>query len=113
MLYVIVSIFVEKKLYKMIAKVEAVIPNAVLIKASEIPVASAAVSGEPFDIAANERIIPSTVPIKPIKVATEALVESTAKFLESIGNSNEVASSNSFFKDSNFCSFDNVVSPLM
>ena len=33
----------EKTLYMMMAIVDAVIPNAVLIKASEIPVASAAV----------------------------------------------------------------------
>ena len=53
----------------MIAKVDAKIPKAVLIKASEIPVANADVSGVPCDIAANARIIPNTVPIKPINVA--------------------------------------------
>jgi len=92
MLYVIASIWVENTLYIMIAIVEAVIPKAVLIKASEIPVASAEVSGEPCDIAANERIIPNTVPIKPINVAIDAHVDKTERFLDNIGNSNEVAS---------------------
>ena len=67
------SILVEKKLNAMIAIVEPVIPNAVLISASEIPVESSAVSGAPCDIAANERIIPSTVPIRPISVEIDAV----------------------------------------
>ena len=81
----------------MIAKVDPMIPKAVLIKASEIPVAKAAVSGVPeLANAANARIIPNTVPIKPIKVPIDAQVVMITKFLESIGNSKLVASSNSF-----------------
>ena len=43
-----------------------------MISASEIPVANAEVSGVPCDIAAKARIIPRTVPINPINVATDA-----------------------------------------
>ena len=96
MLYVMASIFVEKKLYMIIAMVEPAIPKKVFISASEIPVASWAVSGEPWDMAEKERIIPITVPINPISVATEASVERTTKFFDSIGSSRDVASSNSF-----------------
>ena len=100
----------ENTLYMMIATVEAVIPNAVLINASEIPVANAAVSGDPDDIAAKERIIPKTVPISPTRVAIDAQVESTDKFFESIGSSSAVASSNSFFTASIFCSLSSDLS---
>jgi hypothetical protein len=48
----------------------------VLIKASEIPLESAVASGVPEDArAANALIIPSTVPIKPVSVEIEAIVE--------------------------------------
>ena len=86
------------------AIVEAVIPNAVLISASEIPVDNWAVSGAPDDIAAKERIIPKTVPIKPTKVAMVAHVESTERFLDNMGSFKAVASSISFFRASTFCS---------
>ena len=72
MLYVIASIWVENTLYIMIAIVEAVIPKAVLINASEIPVASAEVSGEPCDIAANERILQTDHIAEMIGVTTAA-----------------------------------------
>ena len=81
----------------MIPITDAVIPSAVLIKASEIPVAKAVVSGAPaFERAANERIIPSTVPINPQSVAMVAQVYIITKFFESIGSSSAVASSISF-----------------
>ena len=55
-------------------------------------------------MAEKERIIPITVPINPISVATEASVDRITKFLESIGSSRDVASSNSFLRLSTFCS---------
>ena len=72
-------------------------PTKVFTSASEIPVARADVSGAPAaDNAANARIIPTTVPIKPAKVPIEAMVEITTMFFDNIGNSKEVASSNAF-----------------
>ena len=79
------------------ANAEVKIPTNVFTSASEIPVANAEVSGAPaFAKAANARIIPTTVPIRPAKVPMEAIVEITTMFLDNIGNSNEVASSNAF-----------------
>lgn len=80
-----------------IAKADVPTPSAVLIKASEIPVASAMASGAPACAsAANALIIPITVPNSPISVATDATVEMITRFFESIGSSSVVASSNSF-----------------
>ena len=81
----------------MIANADEAIPRAVLIKASEIPVASASAFGVPeLASAAKALIIPTTVPNKPTKVATEANVANIVKFFSKIGNSNEVDSSSSF-----------------
>ena len=81
----------------MVAKAELPIPNAVLIKASEIPFAKATESGEPADAnAANARIIPNTVPNKAINVDTDAIVAITTKFFSKPGNSKVNDSSNSF-----------------
>ena len=90
---------------------EPAIPKKVLIKASEIPVAKAEVSGAPaLAKAENERIIPNTVPINPNKVAIEAQVDKITKFFESIGNSKEVASSKSFWIAATFSSFFKLLS---
>jgi hypothetical protein len=80
-----------------IASVEPVIPNAVLTRASEIPCERARASGAPDCArAAKARIIPRTVPIRPINTDTDARVEKITMFLESIGSSSAVASSNDF-----------------
>ena len=42
-------------------------------------------------------IIPNTVPRRPRRVATEAIVERNTRFFSSIGNSSAVASSTSFW----------------
>jgi hypothetical protein len=84
----------ENQLKKMIARVEPVIPNAVLTRASEIPVERARASGAPdWARAANARIIPITVPIRPISTEIEAIVERITMFLERTGSSRAVASS--------------------
>ena len=58
-----------------VAIAELPIPKAVLIKASEIPVANATESGEPAVAnAENALIIPNTVPNNAIKVETDAMV---------------------------------------
>ena len=82
---------------------EVVIPKAVLINASEIPVASADASGAPeCAIPANARIIPSTVPIKPTNVAMDAMVAMIGRFCSNIGSSKVVAYSISFWMAINF-----------
>ena len=82
----------------MIANAEVKIPTKVFTSASEIPVARADVSGAPAaDKAANARIIPTTVPIRPAKVPIDAIVEITTMFFDNIGNSREVASSSAFW----------------
>ena len=59
----------------MIATAEVPIPIAVLIKASEIPADNAAGSGVPeVAKAENALIIPITVPNRPTRVATDAIV---------------------------------------
>ncbi|MFM2268338.1 MAG: hypothetical protein RL757_1779, partial [Bacteroidota bacterium] len=56
----------------MMANADVPIPNAVLIKASEIPVDNATASGAPaVAIAWNDLIIPNTVPNNPVNVATD------------------------------------------
>ncbi|MCY1536311.1 hypothetical protein D9M68_717650 [compost metagenome] len=68
-----------------------------LYRASEIPAASAVASGAPaFAIAENDLIIPITVPIRPNRVAAEAIVDKNTKFFSNIGTSSAVASSTSF-----------------
>ena len=79
------------------ATAELPIPKAVLISASEIPVANAVESGAPaFPNADNALIIPNTVQKKSTNVDTDAMVAIITKFFSNIGNSNEVASSISF-----------------
>ena len=73
------------------------IPNAVLIKASEIPADRATESGAPAVAKAeNALIIPITVPISPTRVPMGAKVAMIGKFFCNIGNSNAVDSSISF-----------------
>ena len=83
----------------MIAHAEVPIPNAVLYNASEIPTDSllaASPPPSPSPSAENERIIPNTVPNRPKRVATDAIVDKNTRFFYSIGSSREVASSTSF-----------------
>ena len=59
------------------------IPKAVLYNASEIPTDSLAAASPPPSPSPNaekERIIPSTVPNNPNRVATEAIVDKNTKF---------------------------------
>jgi len=90
---------------RIIAKVEPLIPNAVLIRASKYQLPMQSIGAPAVAKAANARIIPSTVPIRPISTEIEAMVDKITRFFESIGNSSAVASSRSFCKASTFWSF--------
>ena len=96
----------------MIQIAEVPIPNAVLIRASEIPFAKADESVDPPELPndAKALIIPITVPNRPIKVDTDAKVAIIVKFFSNIGNSNEVASSTSLLNAANFCSLSKPLS---
>src|SRR5574343_157149 len=95
----------------MIATAEVPIPNAVLNNASEIPFDNSRAASPPPSSprAENDLIIPNTVPNKPNRVATEAIVDKNTKFFSNIGNSRAVASSISFWIFNTFCSVSNSV----
>ena len=89
------------------ANADVPIPNAVLYRASEIPTDNwAAAPLPPLSAPRLEkaRIIPTTVPNNPNRVAIEAMVDKNTRFFSSIGNSSDVASSTAFCMALTFCS---------
>ena len=77
----------------MMASAPVAIPNAVLTRASEIPVDRATESGEPaLARAANERIMPNTVPNSPNRVPSVEIVAMTGRFCSIEGSSRAVLS---------------------
>ena len=89
----------------MMASAPVAIPNAVLTRASEIPVDRATESGEPaLARAANERIMPNTVPNSPNRVPSVEIVAMTGRFCSIEGSSRAVLSSISFWMIRIFCS---------
>ena len=81
----------------MMASAPVAIPNAVLTKASDIPVDRATESGAPaLAKAANERIMPNTVPNSPNRVPNVEIVAMTGRFCSIEGSSRAVLSSISF-----------------
>src|SRR6476661_10645391 len=95
--YVMASMRVVNTLYMISDKDEVLIPKAVLYRASEIPNARLLAAPPPpsSERAANERIIPITVPSRAIRVPSDTMVDKNTRFFCSIGSSRAVASSTS------------------
>ena len=91
------SAFGKGSLAKFVANIKAALAAGDIKKASEIPCDKAIESAPPpADNAANERIIPITVPSNPINVPKVVIVAIIGRFCCIIGISSAVASSSSF-----------------
>ena len=85
-------------MYEITANAPVAIPKAVFTRASEIPADRATESGDPaLARAANDLIIPITVPSRPVSVPSVVIVAITTRFCSSVGSSSAVASSSSFW----------------